>query len=91
MRLTLNQSHGINTNVTWDEAEKLFPECSAAWDRDVGDIGEFKLITIDGANRLIASVVGCAYSLFKYDNIHYVCLCKEYMNGHWIKYNLDLG
>lgn len=27
-----------NPGLTWKEAEELYPECSAAWDRDVGDL-----------------------------------------------------
>ncbi len=53
--------------MTWAEAEALYPECSAAWDRDIGEIdGEIDLITAscmeEDGPTLFASRSNCPFS-----------------------------
>lgn len=78
--------------LTWDEAEKLFPECSAAWDRDVGDkITPEMLVSeyIAGNPRLVAAIGVCVGRFRTYNNkINQTintddCHCYRYDNKQW--------
>lgn len=57
--------------LDWNELEKRFPECSAAWDRDVGGKLTIERLFIEPDGSLVAYIVEC--------DIHTTpCGCKYY-------------
>ncbi len=69
-------------NITWQDAEKHFPECAAAFDRDVGELLHwFKLymVPIDAPTWLSAEFLPCEGGI--------ACNCHVYNleEGKWYK------
>lgn len=69
--------------VTWDEAEALYPECSAAWDRDMTASAnfEYKIVvcTREDASFVMVREDKCR------DSEAGTCLCRVWQNNKWIR------